>query len=73
MSICLYHLFQGVQIAIVQGGVRDCGDVEYPGIFVRLDDPSVWNFIRTPLCTSEGERMYKSIFYECVMLGKIYV
>lgn len=35
-----------VQIATVQGGIRDCGDSEYPGLYIRLDDPSVFRFIR---------------------------
>ena len=39
--------FSGVQVATVQGGIGECGDVDYPGLFVRLDDPSVWNFITT--------------------------
>ncbi len=30
---------------MTKGAVRDCGDDEYPGIYVRLDHPSVWNFI----------------------------
>ena len=34
-----------IQIATVEGGVGECGDKDYPGIFVRLDHPSVWNFI----------------------------
>ena len=31
----------------MQGGIGECGDVDYPGLFVRLDDPLVWNFITT--------------------------
>jgi hypothetical protein len=31
----------------VQGGIRNCGDVDYPGIFVRLDDLEVFNFIKS--------------------------
>ena len=34
-----------VQIATVHGAVRDCGDEEYPGIYVRLDYPTIYNFI----------------------------
>jgi hypothetical protein len=44
----LYHdrrMEHFVQIAVVEGGVRDCGDDEYPGIYVRLDHPSVLDFI----------------------------
>lgn len=35
-----------VQIAVVQGAVRDCGDVDFPGLYIRLDDPSIFNFIQ---------------------------
>ncbi len=34
-----------IQIAIVEGGVGECGNNEYPGIYVRLDHPSVFDFI----------------------------
>jgi hypothetical protein len=34
-----------IQIATVHGAVRECGDVDFPGIFIRLDDPKIWNFI----------------------------
>jgi hypothetical protein len=34
-----------VQIATVHGAVRECGDEEYPGIYVRLDHPSILNFM----------------------------
>ena len=34
-----------IQIATVQGAIRDCGDLDFPGIYIRLDDPSVFNFI----------------------------
>ena len=45
--------FTGIQIATVHGGVRDCGDVEYPGIFIRLDDPSIWHFINDSMSQIE--------------------
>jgi secreted trypsin-like serine protease len=38
-----------IQIATVEGGVGDCGDRDYPGIYVRLDHPSIWNFIATTI------------------------
>ncbi len=38
-----------VQIATVEGGVGVCGDERYPGIFVRLDHPSIWNFIASTI------------------------
>ena len=30
-----------------QGSVRECGDDELPGIYVRLDHPSVLDFINS--------------------------
>ena len=41
-----------IQIATVEGGVGECGDKDYPGIFVRLDHPSIWEFISS---TMKGE------------------
>ena len=46
-------LLTGTQIASVQGGIRGCGDSIYPGIFIRLDDPAVFNFITTNLESQE--------------------
>ena len=34
-----------IQIATVRGAVGECGDMNYPGIYIRLDHPSIWNFI----------------------------
>ncbi len=44
---------QWIQIATVQGAVRDCGDVDYPGIYIRLDDPTVFQFIHSVINPSE--------------------
>jgi hypothetical protein len=41
-----------IQIATVSNGVGECGDDEYPGIYVRLTDPSVLSFI---MSTIQGE------------------
>jgi secreted trypsin-like serine protease len=38
-----------IQIATVEGGVGDCGDESYPGIFVRLNHPSIWEFITSTI------------------------
>ncbi len=38
-----------IQIATVEGGVGQCGDADYPGIFVRLDHPLIWNFIASTI------------------------
>ena len=34
-----------IQIGIVQGGVGECGDKDYPGIYIRLNHPLVLDFI----------------------------
>ena len=38
---------------MVQGGVSECGDIDLPAIFIRLEDPEILNFIKTIL---EGSR-----------------
>jgi secreted trypsin-like serine protease len=38
-----------IQIATVEGGVGECGDLAYPGIFVRLNHHSIWKFISSIL------------------------
>ncbi len=61
-----------VQIAIVEGGVGECGDRDYPGIFVRLDHPSIWNFIASSInkqtqnsLTEEKEHIYLGNIKNC--------
>ncbi len=34
------------QVGIVQGGVSECGDEDYPGVFVRVGDREILNFIQ---------------------------
>lgn len=34
---------------MVQGGVSQCGDIDLPAIFIRLEDPEILNFIETIL------------------------
>jgi hypothetical protein len=29
----------------VEGGVSECGSIDYPGIFVRLEDPEIFQFL----------------------------
>ncbi len=36
-----------IQFALVQGVARDCGDIDYPGIYIRLEDPAIFSFIRS--------------------------
>jgi secreted trypsin-like serine protease len=38
-----------IQIATVRGGVGECDDDAYPGIFVRVDHPSIWKFISSTI------------------------
>jgi hypothetical protein len=42
-------------MAIVQGGIRQCGDSEYPGIFVRLDELEILNFINSTVSSYESD------------------
>eukprot|EP00095_Tigriopus_kingsejongensis_P006009 maker-scaffold245_size240363-snap-gene-1.27 protein:Tk06009 transcript:maker-scaffold245_size240363-snap-gene-1.27-mRNA-1 annotation:"ankyrin repeat protein" len=34
-----------IQQGIVSGGVGSCGDPRFPSIYVRLEDPEIWEFI----------------------------
>lgn len=38
-----------VQQGIVSGGIGSCGDPRYPSIYVRLEDPEIFNFIQSIL------------------------
>ncbi len=38
-----------IQIGTVRGAVGDCGEKHYPGIFVRVDHPSIWKFISSTM------------------------
>jgi secreted trypsin-like serine protease len=53
-----------IQIAIVEGGVIQCGDTDFPGIFVRLDHPSIWNFIASTINTLTEEQTQISLTVE---------
>jgi hypothetical protein len=44
-----YNINGYTQIATVEGAIRDCGDIDFPGIYVRLDHPSVFQFIEENL------------------------
>ncbi len=52
-----------IQIATVEGGVGDCGDESYPGIFVRLDHPSIWKFISSTMNSKIFIFLYYSVQY----------
>ena len=45
-----------IQIATVRGAVGECGDRAYPGIFVRVDHPSVWSFISSVIMPQSKEQ-----------------
>jgi hypothetical protein len=51
-----FLLYLGFQIATVQGGVRNCGDIDYPGIYIRLVEPEVLNFIKATITNDEKSR-----------------
>lgn len=59
----LYHDWETdswVQFALVQGGIRDCGDKDFPGIYVRLEDPEIFSFIHSILDnTSKSTKIVK--------------
>jgi hypothetical protein len=44
-----YNINGYTQIATVEGAIRDCGDIDFPGIYVRLDHPSIFQFIEDNL------------------------
>ena len=44
-----------VQVGVVHGAVRRCGDRRFPGIYARLEDPDVMAFIRREI---SGTRKY---------------
>jgi secreted trypsin-like serine protease len=48
-----------IQIATVQGGIRNCGDLEYPGLYIRLDDPNVFSFIKSVLSETYNGKLIK--------------
>ena len=50
-----------IQFASVQGSVGNCGDIDYPGIYIRLDHHSVMKFIASTIGKLGGNLvvMYK--------------
>ena len=47
--------YSGIQIAIVAGGIGHCGDVDYPGLYIRLADHSIWGFVNATLSKIKTE------------------
>ena len=39
----------------MQGGVSQCGDIDFPAIFVRLDHPQVLSFIKSEMEANKME------------------
>ena len=37
------------QVAIVHGSAGGCGNKEWPTVFVKLDDPVIWNFVTSTI------------------------
>ena len=61
-----------IQIGTVQGAVGACGEIEFPGIYVRLDDPAVSSFIESVVDPPKKEG--KGNGSECIgtQQGKIF-
>ena len=38
-------LWNWLQVALVSGGVGECGNKRFPGIYVRLNNPDIYQFI----------------------------
>jgi len=43
------------QVGIVHGGAGACGNGNYPGIYVRVDSPAIYNFISDVIDEKEIE------------------
>ena len=43
-----------IQVATVSSGVGECGDDEYPGIYVRLDHSSTLSFMLSTIQGNKG-------------------
>jgi secreted trypsin-like serine protease len=35
------------QVGVVHGSVSNCGQSSYPGIYIRLDDPAIFDFLKS--------------------------
>ena len=46
-----------IQFATVQGSVGECGDIDTPGIYVRLDHSSVLSFIASTIGKASGNKI----------------
>jgi secreted trypsin-like serine protease len=53
-----------IQIATVEGGVGDCGDIDYPGIFVRIHHPSIWAFIAETLNSEKKDIVHGKQYFQ---------
>ena len=42
------------QLGIVSGGIGECGDKRFPGIYVRLSHPEIFSFIESVVKLSNG-------------------
>ena len=40
---------------MVQGGIGDCTDRDFAGIFVRLDNPKILNFIKSAMIRNKTD------------------
>ena len=42
-------------MATFEGGIGECGDAAYPGIFVQIDEMNVFNFIKATMKSSGSD------------------
>ena len=56
---------QWIQVAIVHGKIGECEDPDYPGMYVRIDDPTILSFISSVIgdaLTVKPQTIGKSFF-----------
>ena len=55
-------IFHHRQIGVVHGSAASCDGSRFPGIFVRLDDPEVLNFIQREVFGTSSCKVRGNIF-----------
>ena len=41
---------QFYQLGVVHGMISHCGNPDFPGVYARIEDPTVYQFIKDQLC-----------------------
>jgi hypothetical protein len=52
------------QVALVSGGVGECGNKRFPGIYVRLNNPDIYQFIENKTKPKDAADL-EGIFFQC--------